>query len=279
MSGAEAALLGVGILCNAMQILTFAKDSIHVYRNIRDGRAPDPELDWPLSQAQQQIVDVGKMVHDCVDELQRQFAKLHVDEASESGLRGKMTASKKSVVALWRGKEVQDAEKNLQRYEQLLHSLLLDRVCTQSQAAEISSLQSFGHLQGALQSIVSQLVEGSTNVSDLFTYFSSNMNDRLVGEHVMTRTVIEEHVNLVENKIHQSIAESVDKLRQELLEREKDKEISCVAIPRCCSSYASGIFSVPLASRVLRPSQRPTEIYSSPFTMHCHGKGTISGRC
>ncbi|EWZ36479.1 hypothetical protein BFJ63_vAg10151 [Fusarium oxysporum f. sp. narcissi] len=45
MSGAEAALLGVGILCNAMQILTFAKDSIHVYRNIRDGRAPDPELD------------------------------------------------------------------------------------------------------------------------------------------------------------------------------------------------------------------------------------------
>ncbi|KAH7480601.1 hypothetical protein H9L39_08214 [Fusarium oxysporum f. sp. albedinis] len=29
MSGAEAALLGVGILCNAMQIITFAKDSIH----------------------------------------------------------------------------------------------------------------------------------------------------------------------------------------------------------------------------------------------------------
>ncbi|RKK20578.1 hypothetical protein BFJ66_g12650 [Fusarium oxysporum f. sp. cepae] len=105
------------------------------------------------------------------------------------------------------------------------------------------------------------------------------MNDRLVDEHVMTRTVIEEDVNLAENKIHQSIAESVDKLRQELLEREKDKEISCVAIPRCCSSYASGIFSVPFASRVLRPSQRPTEIYSSPFTMHCHGRGTISGRC
>lgn len=93
----------------------------------------------PLSQAQQQIVDVGKMVHDCVDELQRQFAKLHVDEASKSGLRGKMTASKKSLVALWHGKELLDAEKNLQRYEQLLHSLLLDRVCTQSQAAEISS--------------------------------------------------------------------------------------------------------------------------------------------
>ncbi|KAK2478802.1 hypothetical protein H9L39_08176 [Fusarium oxysporum f. sp. albedinis] len=228
MSGAEAALLGVGILCNAMQILTFAKDSIHVYRNIRDGRAPDPELDSylrnakasfdemnqtaaqmrPLSQAQQQIVD---------------FTKLHVDGASKSGLRGKITASKKSVVALWRGKELQDAEKNLQRHEQLLHSLLLDRVCTQSQAAEISSLQSFGHLQGALQSIISQLVGGSTKVSDLFTDFSSNVTDRLAEEHVATRTVIEEHVNLAENTIHRSIAESVDKLRQELLEREQDK--------------------------------------------------------
>ncbi|KAF5984321.1 cytochrome P450 monooxygenase oxidoreductase [Fusarium coicis] len=80
MSGAEAALLGVGILCNAMQILTFAKDSIHVYRNVRDGRAPDPNLDsylknanasfnkmnqtaaqmGPLSREQQKIVDVGK---------------------------------------------------------------------------------------------------------------------------------------------------------------------------------------------------------------------------
>ncbi|KAM5382977.1 hypothetical protein ACJA88_003510 [Fusarium oxysporum] len=243
MPGAEAALLGVGILCNAMQILTFAKDSIHVYRNIRDGRAPDPELDSylrnakasfdemnqaaaqmrPLSQAQQQIVDVGKMVHDCVDELQQQFIKLHVDEASKGGLRGKITASKKSVVALWRGKELQDAEKNLQRHEQLLHSLLLDRVCTQSQAAEISSLQSFGHLQGAVQSIISQLVGGSTKVSDLFTDFSSNVTDRLSEEHVTTRTVIEEHFNLAENTIHRSIAESVDKLRQELLEREQDK--------------------------------------------------------
>jgi hypothetical protein len=113
MSGAEAALLGVGILCNAMQILTFAKDSIHVYRNIRDGRAPDPKLDSypknakacfnemnqtaaqiePLGQTQQQIVD-GKKVHDCVDELQQQFAKLYVDEPSKRGLCGRVAALK-----------------------------------------------------------------------------------------------------------------------------------------------------------------------------------------
>ncbi|KAL5584294.1 hypothetical protein FOVSG1_013683 [Fusarium oxysporum f. sp. vasinfectum] len=243
MSGAEAALLGVGILCNAMQIMTFAKDSIHVYRNIRDGRAPDPKLDsylknvkasfdemnqtaaqmGPLGQTQQQIFDVGKKVHDCVDELQQQFAKLHVDETSKRGLLGKMAASRKSAAALWRGKELQDAEKNLQRHEQLLHSLLLDRVCSQFQAAEITSLTSFQHLQGALQSIISQLVEGSTKVSDLVTDFSSNMSDRLVEEHATTRTAIEEHVTSAENTIRQNISQSINQLRQELLQREQDK--------------------------------------------------------
>ncbi|PNP80337.1 hypothetical protein FNYG_05936 [Fusarium nygamai] len=243
MSGAEAALLGVGILCNAMQILTFAKDSIHVYRNIRDGRAPDPKLDsylknakisfnemnqtaaqiGPLGQTQQQIVDVGKKVNDCMNELQQQFAKLHVDEPSRRGLRGRVTASKKSALALWRGKELEDAEHNLQRHEQLLHSLFLDQICSQSQAAEITSLDSFKHLSVALQSIISQLVDGSTKISDLITDFSSNMDDRLVEEHAMTRTAIEGHVALAENRIRQSVSQSIDQLRQELLEREKDR--------------------------------------------------------
>ncbi|KAJ4127520.1 hypothetical protein NW765_015999 [Fusarium oxysporum] len=243
MSGAEAALLGVGILCNAMQIITFVKDSIHVYRNIRDGRAPDPKLDsylknakasfdemnqtaaqmGPLSHSQQQIVDAGKKVHDCVDELQQQFAKLHVDQASKRGLRGKIAASKKSAVALWRGKELQDAEKNLQRHEQLLHSLLLDRVCSQSQASEITSLESFQHLQWDLQSIISQLAHGSTNVSDLVTDFSANMSNRVADEHATTRTVIEDQITSAENTIRQSMSQSIDQLRQELLDREQDK--------------------------------------------------------
>ncbi|KAL5623758.1 hypothetical protein FOBRF1_003008 [Fusarium oxysporum] len=232
MSGAEAALLGVGILCNAMQIMTFTKDSIHVYRNIRDGRAPDPKLDsylrnakasfnemnqtaaqiGPLGQTQQQIFDIGKKVYDCVDELQQQFAKLHVDERPKRGLRGKMAASKKCAVALWRGKELQDAEHDLQRHEQHFHSLLLDHVCSQSQAAEITSLESFRHLQGALQSIISQLVDGSTKVSELVTDFSENLSDRVADEHATTITVIEGHVISAENTI-----------RQELLEREQNK--------------------------------------------------------
>ncbi|KAF4334652.1 hypothetical protein FBEOM_11485 [Fusarium beomiforme] len=243
MSGAEAALLGVGILCNAMQIITFAKDSLHVYRNIREGRAPDPKLDsylknakssfdemnqtasqmGPLSHVQQQIVDVGIKVYDCVDELQQKFAELHVDEASKRGLRGKVAAFRKSAATLWRGKELEDAEKSLQRHEALLHSLLLDRICSQSQATEITSLQSFQHLDGALQGIILQLVDGSTKVSDLITDCSSNICDRIAEEHSATRTAIEDHVTSAENTIRLNICHSIAQIRQELLQIEKDK--------------------------------------------------------
>ncbi|KAG9503408.1 hypothetical protein J7337_006253 [Fusarium musae] len=243
MSGAEAALLGVGILCNAMQILTFAKDSIHVYRNIRDGRAPDPNLDsylknakasfdemnqtaaqmGPLSKEQQKIVDVGKKVHDCLDELQQQFAKLHVDEGSKKGIRGKISALKKSALAIWRGKELQDAEENLQRYEQLLHGLLLDHLCSQSQAAEIASLGSFQHLQATLQNIISQLAHGSTSVSDLILGVFTIINNRVADEHATTRSVVENRATSAENKVCQSVSQSIDQIRQELLDREQDK--------------------------------------------------------
>ncbi|KAI1039959.1 hypothetical protein LB505_006013 [Fusarium chuoi] len=243
MSGAEAAILGVGILCNAMQIITFAKDSIHVYRNIGDGRAPDPKLDsylknakaslyemnqtavqmGPLSKEQQKVVDVGNKVHDCVDELQEQFAKLHVDERLKKGFRGKMATFKKSALALWRDKELRDVEENLQRYEQLLHGLLLDRVCSQSQAAEITSLESYQHLQVSLQTIISELAQESTNVADLFAAFSTSIGDRVADEHVTTRTAIGDRATSAESKICQSISQSIDQLRQELLGREHDK--------------------------------------------------------
>ncbi|CCT68031.1 related to small s protein [Fusarium fujikuroi IMI 58289] len=239
MSGAEAALLGVGILCNAMQIITFAKDVIHVYRNIHDGRAPDPNLDLylknakasfyemnqttaqmgPLSKEQQKIVDVGNKVHDCVDELQQQFAKLHVDERLKKGLRGKIAAFKKSALALWREKELQDAEENLHRYEQLLHGLLLDRVCSQSQAAEIASLESYQHLQVSLQTIISELEHDSTNVADLFAC----IGNRVADEHATTRAVVEDRAKSAENKICQSMSQTIDQLRRELLDREQDK--------------------------------------------------------
>ncbi|ENH65016.1 hypothetical protein Focb16_v005417 [Fusarium oxysporum f. sp. cubense] len=245
MSGAEAALLGVDILCNAMQILTFAKDSIHVYRNIRDGRAPDPNLDSylrnakasfdemnqtaaqmrPLTKEQQKIVDVGKQIHDCVDELQQQFSKLHVDDKSKRGFHGRLAASKKSATALWRGKELQGVESNLQRHEQLLQSLLLDRVCSQSQAAELTSLRSFQHVHGALQVIISRLGDSSAKVSELLTDLSSDVSNRLVEEHATSQKVIGDRIGSAEDSVLQSVSQSLDNLRRELLAREQVKSL------------------------------------------------------
>ncbi|KAM0211961.1 hypothetical protein ACHAQI_005115 [Fusarium lateritium] len=156
------------------------------------------------------------------NELQQKFAKLHVDDTSKRGVRGKLAASRKSVATFWHGKELEDAEKNLQRHERLLHSLVLDRVCSQSQAAEITTLQSFHRLEDGFQKIISQLVDGSTKVSDMATEFSS-MGDRLVKEHATTRTAIEDHMTSTGNSIRLNISQSISQFHEELLHREQSK--------------------------------------------------------
>ncbi|KAJ4264547.1 hypothetical protein NW762_005749 [Fusarium torreyae] len=247
MSGAEAALLGVGILCNAMQIITFCRDALQVYRNVSDGRSPDPRLEYylrnvkasfdemnqsalnasqirPLNSDQQQIVDVGRQVHDCVDELQRKFAELHVDDASKRGVRGKLAASRKSAATLWRGKELEGIEKSVQRHEHLLHGLLLHHICNQAQAAEISSIRSFHQLDTTLQEIVTQLAEGCTKVSDLSSQASLETRDRIVEEHTTTRTVIDQRITAAENTLHSSISNSMNQVLQDLHRRDHSRD-------------------------------------------------------
>ncbi|KAF4964560.1 hypothetical protein FSARC_7519 [Fusarium sarcochroum] len=247
MSGAEAALLGVGILCNAMQIITFCRDALQVYRNVSDGRSPDPRLgeylrnaktsfdemnQWalnaaqirPLNSDQQQIVDVGRQVHDCVDELQRKFAELHVDDASKRGVRGKLAASRKSAATLWRGKELEGVEKDLQRHEHLLHGLLLHRICNQTQAAEISSIRSFHQLDNTLQGVITQLAEGCTEVSDLAAKASLETRDRIAEEHTTTRTVIDQRMTAAEDTIHSNISDSINQVLEDLNRRDQRRD-------------------------------------------------------
>ncbi|KAM0545203.1 hypothetical protein ACHAO7_008328, partial [Fusarium culmorum] len=50
MSGAEA-LAGIGILCNVMQIVTFGKDALHVYRYVHENGTPDAKLETYLTDA------------------------------------------------------------------------------------------------------------------------------------------------------------------------------------------------------------------------------------
>ncbi|KAF5541971.1 hypothetical protein FMEXI_7670 [Fusarium mexicanum] len=187
MSGAEPALLGVGVLCNALQILTFAKDTVHVYRNIRDARAPDPKLDSYLKNAKT-----------CFNEMNQTAAQI-----------GPLGQTQQQIVDV--GKK---------RHEQLLHSLLLDQVCSQSQAAEITSLQAFQHLEGTLRNIISH---GSTKVSDLVTALSTNLSSRVADEHATTRIAIQDQMSSLENTVREGMSQSIAQLRQELLDREQDK--------------------------------------------------------
>ncbi|KAM0559926.1 hypothetical protein ACHAPJ_003876 [Fusarium lateritium] len=246
MSGAEAALLGVGILCNAMQIITFCRDALQVYRNVSDGRSPDPRLEdylrnakksfdemnqrasnasqiRPLNSDQQQIVDVGKQVHDRVDELQRKFAELQVDHASKRGFRGKLAASQKSAATLWRGKELEGVEKDLKRHEHLLHGLLLHRICSQSQASDISTIRSFHQLDATLQVIVTQLAEGCDKVSDLTTKASIETRGQILDEHTAARTAIEQRITAAENTVRSNISDSINQVLQDLNSRDQSR--------------------------------------------------------
>lgn len=204
MSGAEAAIAGIGFLCNAMQIVTFGRDILQAYRQIRDKSSPDPKLEaylksakacfddmnssaLPLTRDQQQMNEIGKKLEESMSQLQSKFSELHIDDASRRGFRGKIEICKKSVASLWQGKELESLEINLKRYESLLHGIVLNNICNRSQAAEISSQQSFNQLNTNLQSVITQLADGCTRICDL----SIDTKNLVTQEHEITREVIE----------------------------------------------------------------------------------------
>ncbi|EWY86013.1 hypothetical protein FOYG_10676 [Fusarium oxysporum NRRL 32931] len=213
MSGAEAAIAGIGFLCNAMQIVTFGRDILQVYRHVQNERCPDPRLEAYLKSAkacfddmnssalaarqvlqpnrdQQQIIEIGKKLEESMAQLQSKFAQLHIDDASRRGFRGKIDMGKKTLASLWQGKELESLEINLRRYENLLHGVVLHRICNQSQAAEISSKQSFHQLNTDLQSIITKLADGCTRISDL-SIESLETRNRVTQEHETTRAIID----------------------------------------------------------------------------------------
>ncbi|KAI1051394.1 hypothetical protein LB506_003721 [Fusarium annulatum] len=209
MSGAEAAIAGIGFLCNAMQIVTFGRDILQVYSHVRNEHCPDPRLKsylesakacfddmnssasrvLPSTRDQQQIIDIGKKLEESMTQLQSKFSELHIDDTSRRGFRGKIEMGKKSLATLWQGKELESLEVNLKRYESLLHGVVLHRICNQSQAAEISSQQSFSELNTNLQSVIKQLADGRTWMSDL-SIESLETRNLITKEHETTRAAI-----------------------------------------------------------------------------------------
>ncbi|KAF5709169.1 hypothetical protein FGLOB1_6035 [Fusarium globosum] len=244
MSGAEAAIAGIGFLCNAMQIVTFGRDILQVYRQVRDKSSPDPKLEaylksakacfddmnssavatsqvLPSTRDQQQMIDIGKKLEDSMSQLQSKFSQLHIDDASRRGFRGKVDVGRKSLASLWQGKELENLELNLKRYESLLHGVVLHRICNQSQAAEISSQQSFQQLNTNLQSVITQLADGRTWMSEL-SLESLETRNRITQEHETTRAAINTGFTTTNGALS-SFRDSVSQEFQDMARRDQSK--------------------------------------------------------
>ncbi|KAG4277624.1 hypothetical protein FPRO04_07401 [Fusarium proliferatum] len=241
MSGAEAAIAGIGFLCNAMQIVTFGRDILQVYKHVRNEHSPDPRLKCYLESAkacfddmnssasqvlpstrdQQQIIDIGKKLEESMTQLQSKFSELHIDDASRRGFRGKLQVGKKSLATLWQGKELESLEVNLKRYESLLHGVVLHRICNQSQAAEISSQQSFHQLNTDLQSVIKQLADGRTWMSGL-SFESRETRNRITQEHETTRAAINIGFTTTNGALS-SFRDSVSREFQDMAQRDQSK--------------------------------------------------------
>ncbi|KAF5702773.1 hypothetical protein FMUND_13328 [Fusarium mundagurra] len=241
MSGAEAAIAGIGFLCNAMQIVTFGRDILEVYSHVRNEHSPDPRLKsylesakacfedmnssasqvLPSTRNQQQIIDIGKKLEESMTQLQSKFSELHIDDASRRGFRGKIQVGKKSLASLWQGKELESLEVNLKRYESLLHGVVLHRICNQSQAAEISSQQSFHQLNTNLQSVIKQLADGRTWMSDL-SIESRETRNRITQEHETTRAAINTGFTTTNGALS-SFRDSVSREFQDMARRDQSK--------------------------------------------------------
>ncbi|KAF4457114.1 hypothetical protein F53441_902 [Fusarium austroafricanum] len=235
MSGAEV-LFGVGILCNAMQIITFGRDALQIYQHVRDGGAPDPSLDTyldeatanhkemkeqfggprPLNSDHQQIVNIGEEAHNSLLALRQKFNKLHVDESSRRGLRGKIRVAKSGLRTLWHSKDLEDLEKTFQRHEQLLQTRLIHRVCSQADATELLSQESFKDLNNVVQHAIKKISEGQTAISVLVSQQAAEIKTHVEQQHQATRSAVAQHLSVTQSNIQSRISESTSIIQEDI---------------------------------------------------------------
>ncbi|CAJ0546762.1 Ff.00g013890.m01.CDS01 [Fusarium sp. VM40] len=243
MSGAEA-LFAVGIICNAMQIITFGKDSLHVYRSIRDNGAPDPRLESyldlaakgykslgdrsrgprPLTNDQQQIFDLSEKAYKSLEAFQSKFQELHLDMQSRKGLVGSLRAVKAGFKTLVNDKELKGLEKDFQRYEQLFQAHLIQRVCSQSNASALLTQETFSRLDATQQEVVTKLAEGHTNLCDLLSRESVLIKNHVQKQHLETRADTNKGIHAAECHIVSHIAESSSKVQHEFALQRQDED-------------------------------------------------------
>ncbi|KAM0288243.1 hypothetical protein ACHAO9_007422 [Fusarium lateritium] len=241
MSGAEA-LFAVGIICNAMQIITFGKDALHVYRSMRENGVVDPRLDsylalaaasyknlsdqscgpMPLTSDQQLILDICEKAHKGLLEFQSKLQALELDEQSRKGFLGMARVVKVGVKTLLQSKELKDLEKDFQRYEHLFQTCLIYRVCSQADASDLLAQEAFTRLEATQQNVVMKLAEGHTKLCDLLSRESAAIKKHVQEQHLETRTDVNKHIRDAGLHVKSHVSESSTKVQYDLALRSKE---------------------------------------------------------
>ncbi|UZP43075.1 hypothetical protein NXS19_010891 [Fusarium pseudograminearum] len=243
MSGAEV-LAGIGILCNVMQIVTFGKDALHVYRYVSDNGTPDAKLETYLADAstnyqemkeqlsttpsptndQKEIIKVGEEAYKGLQKLRTYFQELSVDKESRKGLLGKLRVAKTGIKTLFRGKELEDLEKNFQRYQQLLQTRLIGRICNQNDAVALLAQDCFKSLDATKQSVIEGIAQGHTDLSFLISQKTIETKNHIEDQHKATRTVVGNHLSTAEHNLQTHVSESTSVVREDLASRSRTED-------------------------------------------------------
>ncbi|KAI6765284.1 hypothetical protein HG531_012383 [Fusarium graminearum] len=146
------------------------KDQVSLDRDNMSGAeqlftTPSPTND------QKEIIKVGEEAYKGLQKLRTYFKELSVDKQSRKGLRGKLRVAKTGIKTLFPGKELDDLEKNFQRYQQLLQTRLIGHICNQNDAAALLAQDCFKSLDATKQSVIEGIAQGHTDLSLLI--FSS----------------------------------------------------------------------------------------------------------
>ncbi|CAF3451847.1 unnamed protein product [Fusarium graminearum] len=261
------ALVAVGILCNVMQIVTFGKDALHVYRHVRENGSPDAKLEVYLADAstnyqkmkdqlsrtlpptsdQMGIIKIGEEAYQSLQRFRTYFKDLFVEEASRKGFRGKLKIAKSGIKTLLRGKELEDLEKDFDRYQQLLQTRLIGRVCDENDAMAILAQDSFNTLDATEQRMIERLAQGHTELSLLVSEKAIETKSHVSNQHKETRTTLGNHLSVTEHKLHSHITESTSSghegIKQESddTESEDDRTISDITDESESGSTASSV--------------------------------------
>ncbi|KAH6995835.1 hypothetical protein BKA56DRAFT_570101 [Ilyonectria sp. MPI-CAGE-AT-0026] len=239
MSGAEV-LFGIGLLCNAMQIVTFGRDALSLYKHIQNERTPDPRLSQycedaracyddmtkklqgeprPLSADEQELLKLAEACVKHTNELTTMVTTSSVP-VGKHGFRAKFSAVGKGIKSIWNQKELESLEKNLQAYQSLLENRLLSRICSQNTANQMQTTESFNQLNRRLQNFIVQAAAGNTTISDLITQTTQKVEDHVTETNNHTQSVLKVHMSTelttVGNEIQSHVALSAAQIRNDI---------------------------------------------------------------